>query len=375
MSTNLSVELGKLHLKNPVMVAAGPWARNAASIRRCIEAGAAAVITETISLEAKENLSPRFYIGRGGQLFNTKLYSDLQLEQWENELERLDRGDCKLIVSIWGSSASELSYLASRAERMGADAVEISISAPIGSGNQTLSFHPPFLHEFAQAVVKTVSIPVIVKLSYEAGCSPEFAASIHRAGVEIVSAIDALRGLSGVDIEHTRAWMPAYGGYSGADIRPVALAAVAALRQHTPFHICGCGGIFDYRDALEHIMLGAGAVQLASAIQLRGYGVITDLLNGLTAWLDSHEYSSLDAVRGAALPSLKPFEEIRPRPMTVVPREDCTDIDCDICLSGCLYDAVFRDASGRIAIHADRCDGCGLCSARCPHRRLSLGWQ
>ena len=85
---DLSVNLGELHLKNPVMVAAGPWARDAASIRKCIEAGAGAVITETISLEANANLSPRMYVGSDGQLFNTKLFSDIHLEQWKRSWRR-----------------------------------------------------------------------------------------------------------------------------------------------------------------------------------------------------------------------------------------------------------------------------------------------
>lgn len=132
-------------------------------------------------------------------------------------------------------------------------------------------------------MVKAVSIPVLVKLSYEASSSPEFTNSIYQAGVQTVSAIDALKGLSGVDIEHERAMMPTYGGYSGAHIRPAALATVAALRQYTPLRICGCGGIYDYRNALEFIMLGADAVQLATAVQLRGYGVITEVIDGCRA--------------------------------------------------------------------------------------------
>lgn len=371
---DLSVNLGELQLKNPVMVAAGPWARNAASIRRCIDAGAGAVITETLSLETNANLSPRMYMGGNGQLFNTKLFSDILLEQWETELETLDRGDCKLIVSIWGSSASELSYLASRAERMGADAVEISVSAPIGTRNQSLRYHTPHLHEYAQAVVNAVSIPVLVKLSYEVGNSPEITDSIYRAGVRIVSAIDALKGLSGVDIERRRALMPTYGGYSGENIRPAALATTAALRQYTRFRICGCGGVFNYRNALEYIMLGADAVQLAAVIQLRGYGAITEVLDGMSEWLTSHGYENMEAVRGVALSSLMPFEEIRPRPLTVVVREPCDDVGCDLCANGCLYDAVSRDEAGFIRIDNSRCDGCGLCSVRCPHRRLALGW-
>lgn len=371
---DLSVDLGELKLKNPVMVAAGPWARDAASIRRCVEAGAGAVITETLSLEANANLSPRLYVGGNGQLFNTKLYSNIQLEQWEMELETLERGDCRLIVSIWGSSASELSYLAERAERMGADAVEISVSAPIGTRNKSLSYHTPHLLECARAVVNTVGVPVLAKLSYEVGNSPEIMDALYQAGVRIVSAIDALKGISGVDVERRRALMPTYGGYSGENIRPAALATTAALRQYTPFRICGCGGIFTAENALEYLMLGADAVQLAAVIQLRGYGAITEVLDGMSEWLSSHGYESMEAVRGVALSSLMPFEEIRPKPLTVVVREPCDDVGCDLCANGCLYDAVSRDEAGFIRIDNSRCDGCGLCSVRCPHRRLALGW-
>ena len=341
---DLSVNLSGLRLKNPVIVAAGPWARNAASIQKCMDAGAGAVITETISMEANRNLSPRLYMGKSGQIFNTKLYSNIHLEQWETELESLDRGDCKLIVSIWGSSASELSYLASRAERMGADAVEISIAAPIGMRNQALGFHTHQIESFAQAVLRAVSIPVLVKLSYETSISPEVTGSIQRAGIRIVSAIDSLKGLSGVDIERMQAHMPTYGGYSGDDIRPVALATTAALRQYTAFQICGCGAIHD-------------------------------VVEGLSQWLRAHGYENLDAVRGAALQSLKPFEEIRPRPLSAVVQQPCAEKDCDACAEGCLYDAISRDVDGTVAIDHDRCDGCGLCIARCPKKKLSLGWM
>lgn len=114
-----SVEFMGLSLKHPVIVAAGPWARDGASIQRCVDAGAAAVVTETITLEANPVLRPRLYYDRG-RLFNTKLYSDLHLEQWEGELEQVRLGQCRLIASIWATSPSELAYLAARMERMGA---------------------------------------------------------------------------------------------------------------------------------------------------------------------------------------------------------------------------------------------------------------
>lgn len=241
-----SVEFMGLSLKHPVIVAAGPWARDGASIQRCVDAGAAAVVTETITLEANPVLRPRLYYDRG-RLFNTKLYSDLHLEQWEGELEQVRLGQCRLIASIWATSPSELAYLAARMERMGAHAVEISISAPIGTRTPARSSDPDQVREFVRAAALAVDVPVMVKLSYEAASSPAFLQAIREAGAAGVSAIDALRGIQGVDLDARRPRMPTYGGYSGPSIRPVALAAAAILKQYSPLPLCSVGGDRDRR--------------------------------------------------------------------------------------------------------------------------------
>ncbi len=367
------VTLMGLQLKNPIIVGAGPWARDGRSIQRCIVAGAAAVITESVTLEANANICPRLYY-REGQLFNTKLYSNLQLEQWEREIEYIKKGDSKLIFSIWGSSASELSYLASKVEGLGADAIEISISAPIGTRNKSIGSHSAHLREFITSVVEAVGIPVMVKLSYEAAISAESTASIHQAGVEAVSAIDALKGLQGIDIETRRAAMPTYGGYTGGQIHPVSLAVTATLKQFTPFQICSVGGISNYAHVLEFLMLGAEAVQLASVIQLKGYDVITKILEDLEAWLAGHGCEELSEIRGAALPSLRPFEDINPTPLKARLIERCTD-ECSICRQSCIYQAVKRDGDGAVELVQDACSGCGLCVVRCPARRIELCWM
>ena len=362
-----------LQLKNPVLTAAGPWARNAAAIQSCIDAGAAAVITETITLEANERICPRLFL-REEQLFNTMLYSPLHLEQWEEEMERINRGDCKLICSIWGASKSEIAYLASKVERMGADAIEISISAPIGTRNQILGSHAPDIEAFVSAAVAAVNIPVMVKLSYEAAVSPSFLEGVAAAGARAVSAIDALKGLSGVDIEKQRPDMLTYGGYTGPGIRPISLAATAALKQYTRMQICSAGGISDYRSALEFLMLGATAIQLASAIQLNGPGVISELIQGLDRWLAEHGYTDVSQIRGSALPSLCAFEDIKQWGLTARVLRPCgRTAQCGLCSAGCLYNAVSYAHDGAV-IDKSLCAGCGLCADRCPEKCIELGW-
>ncbi len=370
---DMTTDLMGLKLKNPILTAAGPWAGNAAGIQSCIDAGAGAVITETMSLEARQRISPRLFAHKQA-LFNTMLYSNLHLEEWEDEFRVIDRKEAKLICSIWGATASEIAYLARKVEQMGADGIEISISAPIGSRNQFLTRHSSNIQAFAAAAVDAVSIPVMVKLSYEAAALPEFSWDLKKAGVKAISAIDALKGLAGVDIENKRTLMPTYGGYTGPHIRPVSLATTAALHQYTSLQVVSSGGVTDHESVIEFLMLGATAVQLASTMLSNGYEVISKVIAGLEEWMTRHGYKGIGEIRGSALPSLGAYEDIVPGRLCAVALEACHRHDCLRCVDSCLPHAIYMDPRGGIRIKADDCDGCGLCVALCPQKILSLEW-
>lgn len=367
---DLTVKLGALELKNPVMVAAGPWTRNPDSLRAFIEAGASAVITESITMDANAVVRPYMHIN-GNQYFNVKLHSDLYLEQWEDGLASIDMEDCKLICSIWGSTVSEVRYLSNYVERLGADAVELSLYAPIGSRNQAMCTTPDHIANVIREIVREVDIPVLIKLPYEISFFPEMLQAIYDAGARVVSAIDALRGLSGVNLETARTWMPTYGGYTGECIRPVSLATTAMLKQYTPFYICGCGGVFGSEQALEYMMLGANAVQLASAIFEKGTAVIGETIRGIEDWLSGHGYHSMEEICGLALQRLRPFEDVPRRPVHAAFTEPCADGKCDVCRRGCIYHAVSRQGDG-YRIDPKACGGCGYCVGACPKKRIAL---
>jgi dihydroorotate dehydrogenase/Pyruvate/2-oxoacid:ferredoxin oxidoreductase delta subunit len=369
----MSIDLNGLKLKNPIMIGAGPWARDGMSIQKCIDAGASAVTTETISLEAHKALCPHMY-SQEDNVLNIKMFSDLHLERWEKEIESIDRKDCKIIISIWGSSASEVSYLASKAERMGADAIELSLASPIGARNRMIVDKSSIVSEFAQAAVRAVSIPVFVKLSYEAGNTTALTDSIYEAGVKVVSAIDGLRGMMDIDVENQTAKMPTYGGYTGANIRPISLATTASLKQNTAFQICSVGGITNYEHVLGYIMLGAQATQLASVIQLEGYPAIERILNDLDDWMSSHCHNDYSEIRGVALSTLSAFEDIGPQPFKAILSETCLE-DCNICEQCCLYFAIGRNNKNELTISEQLCTGCGLCAGRCPQNKIEIGWS
>jgi dihydroorotate dehydrogenase (fumarate) len=361
-----------LNLKNPIIVAAGPWSRDAQSIQRSIDAGAGAVVTETITLETGINIRPRLF-KNNAHLFNVMLYSALSLEQWEYELEQVDKKDSFIICSIWGSSPSELSYIAAKVERMGADAIEISISAPIGTKSDRLTYYPDYIEEYVKSVVNIVDIPVMVKLSYNTSLYSKVIRSIENAGAIAISAIDSLKSLQGVNIETQESIMPTYGGYTGEHIRPISLATTATLAQLTKCQLSGIGGIFYYKNVLEYIMLGSTTVQLASAIQLGGYHVITETISDLNQWLEKQSYNSINNLRGSALKSLEAYEDIPVENLIAQVRSSCTSKNILNAHSACIYNAI-EVVSGKPKISPNLCTGCGLCVEICPEC-FELVWK
>lgn len=371
--TSLKTEYAGLILKNPIVVGAGPWSRNGAAIQHAIDAGAAAVVTETITMEeAAQQPSPHLFFGKWPeQMFNTAQFSDMPLEQWEQELECLERKDCKLITSICGTSPSELSYLAGKVERMGADAIEVTLSAPVGIRNRTNNSTPQEIHDCVRAAVEATEIPVIVKLAYESANSPAYLEALEQAGARGITAINTIKGLKGIDLENHRAYMTTYGGYSGAPIHPIALATVATLNQLTQLPICGCGGAQTAEDALEFMMLGARGVQLASVILREGYGIITRVIQQMEQWMEAHGYQTTEELIGRALDSLWQFEEVLPKPLVVRLAEGCDG--CGRCMASCLYGAL-QCADHSLELLSEHCVGCGMCVAICPKKALQLDW-
>lgn len=369
---SLSTSFLGLQLKNPIIAAAGPWSRDAKSIQKSIDNGAGAVVTETIALETGTNIRPRLH-KKNAQLFNIMLYSSLALEEWETEFKKIDKKDSHLICSIWGASPSEMAYIALKVERMGADAIEISISAPIGTKSEKLTNYPNFIGESVKAVVDAVNIPVMVKLAYNSILYTHVVKSIEKAGAKGITGIDSLKALQGVDISKQKSIMPAYGGYTGENIRPISLAAIATLAQVSTCELSGVGGIFNYENVLEYIMLGASTTQLASSILLNGHITISKTIAELKEWMVKNEFSDIGSLRGTALGSLAPYEDISVKNYVAQVRSRVSCGECEDCFNACIYEAI-KIIDGATTVDEELCTGCGLCVGICPEI-FELVWR
>lgn len=359
-----------IKLDNPVMIAAGPWNRDGKGIKESLKAGAGAAVTESIVSDTMLDVRPRISCDEKGAQ-NIRLYSDIQIEGWEREMSIAKSGGGVVIASVSGHTASEVAYLASKLEKFGADAIELSVSNPAVESLEVVASHADIIYEMTGEIVTAVKIPVIVKLSQNTTNISKVARAVKEAGGSGVTAINTVRGILGVDIEKAEPMLSTYGGISGEYIRPLGLASVATIAQTVDIPICGVGGIAGYRNALEYMMLGATAVQVGTAVMLEGRDVIRKIVQELEIWVQNHNIGALSDIRGKALKNLKSFEEMKFEPAVSHSSGVPCGENCDKCMSACMYGAISRRGDAISVDHA-RCTGCGLCTFICPANKLKL---
>lgn len=370
---SLSVDFMGIKLKNPIIAASGSWCRNGAMMKKAVAAGAGAVITETIVNEIRRNVRPRLVrVDRGVQ--NIRLYSDITLEEWEKEIYEVKSVGGIVIANILAHSPSEMAYVASRVEKFGADAIELGVASPNGEGVAVLASDPDKIFELTKSVVDKVNIPVMVKMSPSVNNMAEVAVAAEKAGAKAISGIDTVRAIIKVDINKETPLLPTYGGYSGAPIRPIGLAAIATISQAVDIQVCGVGGIGSYENALEYMMLGASTVQIGTAILMNGFGVFEKILEELDQWVNKSPYQNISQVKGKALRALKSFEEMRVEPYTATLIESCSDFGCKRCEVSCMYNAIYYQKN-KIMINPSKCTGCGMCVSLCPQKKIEFVWK
>lgn len=368
----LAVDFMGLKLKNPIIIAAGPWSRNGEMIKKAFMAGAGAVVTETIVNEVNIDVRPRVAYRSGG-VQNIRLYSDILLEEWEREIDIAKSHDGIVIASICAQTSSEISFIAGKMEKVGADAIELGLASPMGEGLEVIAASADKIYEMTRKVVNSVDIPVMVKLSQNVTNMSKVACAVEKAGGSAISAIDTVRCILGVDINARKPYLPTYGGYSGPPIKPLGLASVATIAQSTKLPICGIGGIETYEHVLEYMMLGASVIQMGTALMVNGFEHIEIVKRDLEVWMQENGITDLSEIRGAALSDIKSFDEIQVEPKVSRLNSECMRADCEKCLKCCVYEAIFKLDAG-VFIKEDKCRGCGLCGGICPDKKIDLIW-
>jgi len=388
--TDLSVEFAGMHFPNPFMLASAPPARTAEMIKRAFAAGWGGAVSKTIGLEPAQDLQPRLKPLRQGKrnmgMENIELISKLTLVEWQIELADVKKTypDRPLWASIMDAPEKKnWQRLTEIVQETGVDALELNVSCPHGMPSKGMG---AFIGQNADLVGEVVSwvkevakIPVMVKLTPNVTDIAYVAQAAKENGADGLCAINTVSGLVGVDLD-TLSPLPSvgglstYGGFSGPAIKPIALRCISQITRATGLPVSGMGGLGTWQDAVEFMAVGAGTLQVGTAVMWHGFGIIEKLTQGLSNFLDEKGFTSLESLIGAALPNIVEHPELS----LALRARASVDGECNgclLCITACA-DGGFQAITGikgeLVTIDGDRCDGCGLCMMVCPLDSITM---
>lgn len=265
--TDLSVQLGRLELPNPILAASGAfgYAREMEAFLPLDKLGG--ILPKTITAaERKGNAPPRTVETSAGLLNSIGLDNDGIDAFLEHHLPYLKSCGSPLIVSVAGRTLAEYVELAARVGTAeGVAAVELNISCPNVSGGVDFGADAGLCEQLLRAVRPACPTPLIAKLTPNVTRIDDIAAAAEAGGADAVSAINTLLGMA-IDWRRRRPMLGnVVGGLSGPAIKPVALRCVYQIRKRVQIPIIGIGGISSLDDVMEFLIAGASAVQIGTA--------------------------------------------------------------------------------------------------------------
>ncbi len=298
--TNLSVNIGGLLLKNPVMTASGTFGYGEEYAPYVDINRLGAVIVKGVSLHPRRgNPPPRIMETACGMLNAIGLQNPGVHVFVRDKLPFLKQFDVAVVVNIFGETVDEYKRIAEILNRTeGVHALEVNISCPnVEKGGMSFGADPKAAFEVTRGVKGATHLPVMVKLTPNVTDIGEIAETVQAAGADVISLINTIAGMS-VDVENRKPNLQRVtGGLSGPAIKPVALRMVREVTKRVSVPVVGVGGITNASDALEFLIVGARAIQVGSANFVNPRATM-DILEGIEEYMVRHRIRDIQALIG-----------------------------------------------------------------------------
>ncbi|MBM3812189.1 MAG: NAD-dependent dihydropyrimidine dehydrogenase subunit PreA [Acidimicrobiia bacterium] len=350
---DLSTKFAGIRSPNPFWLASGPPANCGEQVMRAFDAGWGGAVWKTLG-EPIVNVSSRYSsVDWNGQrmmgLNNIELITDRPLDVNLREIAEVKKRypNHAVIASLMVESKRQAWHdIVRRSEDAGSDGLELNFGCPHGMSERGMGSAVGQVPEYAEMITGWVKeaarTPVLVKLTPNVTDIRAIARAAKRAAADGLSAINTINSITGIDLD-TLVPRPfvnhasSHGGYCGPAVKPIALHMIQqiAADPDSALPISGIGGISGWREAAEFMLLGAGTVQVCTAVMHYGFRIVEDMIDGLSNWMDSKGFATLDDFRGRSLPNLTEWQHL--------------DLN---------YKIIAR-------IHPEKCIGCCLCYVAC----------
>jgi len=377
---------------NPFWLASAPPTDKAYNVNRAFEAGWGGVVWKTLGLDPHVvNVSSRYgAVQWQGQrmagLNNIELITDRPLEVNLREIREVKRNwpDRAMIVSLMvPCNEQDWKNILPMVEDTGADAVELNFGCPHGMSERGMGAAVGQVPEYIEMVTRWVKeatrMPCLVKLTPNITDIRLGARAAYKGGADGVSLINTINSIVTVDLDlmaptPTVDGRGSHGGYCGPAVKPIALHMVAEIardEQTRGLPISGIGGISTWRDAAEFMSLGSGSVQVCTAAMHYGFRIVSDLVDGLSNWMDEKGYATLDDFRGRAVENVTDWKNLNLNYDIKARIDQSSCIQCGLCHIACedtAHQAIMKTKDGKrhFEVMDDQCVGCNLCLLVCP---------
>ncbi len=389
---NLASDFVGIKSPNPFWLASAPPTDKEYNVRRAFEAGWGGVVWKTLGSEGPPVVNvngPRYGAIWGADrrligLNNIELITDRPLQQNLREIKAVKRDypDRAMIVSLMVPCEEEAwKAILPVVEETGADGIELNFGCPHGMAERGMGSAVGQVPEYIEMVTRwckqNTRMPVIVKLTPNITNIVYPAAAAKRGGADAVSLINTINSITSVNLD---AMSPepmidgkgTHGGYCGPAVKPIALNMVAEIARDpetSGIPISGIGGVTTWRDAAEFLALGAGNVQVCTAVMTYGFRIVEEMISGLSGWMDEKGYTSVADVTGRAVPNVTDWQFLNLNHITkaVIDQDAC--IKCGRCFAACedtSHQAILMKEGRVFEVDDSECVACNLCVNVCP---------
>jgi dihydropyrimidine dehydrogenase (NAD+) subunit PreA len=388
---DLSVNMAGIKSPNPFWLASGPPTNMGDMVARAFDAGWGGAVWKTIG-DPIINVTARLgsidlrdqrMIG----LNNIELITDRPIDVNLREIADIKKRYPKnaVIASLMVESKRETWHdIVKRVNDTGADGIELNFGCPHGMSERGMGSAvgqvPDYTCLITEWVKEASRVPVLVKLTPNISDVTFIARAAKKGGADGVSLINTINSIMGVDLG---TWAPkpavrgkgAHGGFCGPAVKPIALNMVSSIardRECAGLPISGIGGISDWRDAVEFLLLGSTTVQVCTAVMHYGYRIVEEMADGLATYLEERGLTSPAQLTGRAVPNITDWGNLDLNYRIVAEIDQSKCIHCNLCYTAC-WDGAHQcihpkrtNGATQLVVDPVECVGCNLCYFVCP---------